>query len=1570
MKRLIGIFFIGLIMLASCAKVMEPTPPGGDCYPEGTPVTMKIAFGTPDFLDVSIGTKAEASPADESRVRELYVLLFDEDGNKFYSRNFSYSQKISSLPKLINETDNDGWYVETDANGVTTRGVVKLSTVSKSNCTMVVITNVSNTISRIIDPSADGYERPIDYLARVSTLSDLKNSKVILAQDIVTRSDLFLMMGTMENVNTGSLIWGKLPGTYYSDDYTAVDPPSKPYQIELKTLDVKVQFRVKYDTANIDPNTSYSRDWKVYNVPTSCYLFDDKPHVSDDYFDTQEAFFDGTETDEKGTWEVFTFYMLENYQTENKKLSVGGNYYNREKQEKDNDPKHDGYKVNGDWIYAPDKGTYVWFDMVLGLKDAGVTGILASVDEGPQNPSQVAQAMTSKAAFTVHLGDFGNEGFDDYTVKRNYCYTYNITIENTTKIYVEVVKYTQEDEPGQEGSLLMVTEGIVNCDAHYEYHALKFEYDESYLKDGISWFIKTPFSTGGEGECKDYLWVKFAVNDLNDAGTDYLESRKPYPENDGSSGWVAYNPAWTPTSGNSRPPLMDVKQLIAYIIGETRKQTETGISDYKNGVIRITAYVDEYYYEFNPIDYQPTTVEELTTLLPPHNPGLWRQFVNKPPRELHILSNTRFSQDRQSDVILANNSIIQQSIQTFYNIYSPGLTSLWGTEHLDEMEYRTRSRKDGKQVEWPWWPMDSEGYFDRSISSVPEDEENGRINTAKIWGLYPDARLPWNQFLNYSVNNNTPELLDGGEPPHNDTNKDYKFLAYSCLTRNRDNNFNGVIDPEEVRWYTAAVNQLVGMWVGNESLTPSARLYQPMNAANKTDGTQWRAWVISSTGSDVKDPSIIRAEEGCTKSNYAFYDWAFPEGRHDLRNKVTSIRCVRNIGSYQEGGEIKDISYAPYAHMVDQYYEFPAGVDANGKVNANPDGTYTIRFSHLNPKSIREYTSDDLPYHDEYSIHNCVYQELVVQDPANYEYADGSLPATYPEESGSTLDELVLNNAITELGHNYYCPQGYRLPNMTELLLMESLLKSSYWKSYRYPCRTYYRFGKNGSKVDGEDMKIGWAKQSGRVNLIHENQKITGIRCVRDENRTGVIVGAVTVDDADRLRHDEDMTLHLNISSLGSAIKNLSISLAYIAPSGLEEEVPITPEGIKISGVSLHEDVVCHIPDYDDLPILGNITVRVRVSNHTVSTPTVLEAPITLLSPVFTSLRLLHVNYDEGLQNPPFPVLVTASAANPITTMRLKVVDPDGITSTVQLFNDPSSEENYLSQVYPYRYRIPGQEGESPVLQTGTYRFQLEVVSNGQMTRSEAATMEVLLVNEQFNTGTNYTSSDQITGLWEPSRVDNVDFFSGDFVEANMDIHTCTYKEYINDQGNRDNNKTVGRDNLISVGITDTDHGTGMTVPNVFHIYYPAHDGNEDSGQDWLRPNPSTSTGTSNGFNYKSFTFGDGTGFDPQVVKSITYAKPDLNAMQHFRFDKNGVYWNDQMMDLDLWSGEGDPDKANASFNAIRNSTTLHIGSTQGYHHSRAKYWFVRFVHNSATHNAIGGGGTGFDHDLNPGGDL
>ena len=169
------------------------------------------------------------------------------------------------------------------------------------------------------------------------------------------------------------------------------------------------------------------------------------------------------------------------------------------------------------------------------------------------------------------------------------------------------------------------------------------------------------------------------------------------------------------------------------------------------------------------------------------------------------------------------------------------------------------------------------------------------------------------------------------------------------------------------------------------------------------------------------------------------------------------------------------------------------------------------------------------------------------------------------------------------------------------------------------------------------------------------------------------------------------------------------------------------------------------------------------------------------------------------------------------------------------------------------------------------------------------------------------------------------------------------------------------------MGITGTDEATGMTVPNIVHIYYPAHDGGWNSGQDWLRPNIARRSGNlSNGYNYNHFVSGAGTGF---VEQSAGKAKPNMEAKQHFRLDKEGIHWNNQFIDLTKWSGEGVPAEAKESMKLILDSKSVYVGATQGFHHSRAGYMFVRAVHNTASFNETGGSGQ-FDQDPINGGNL
>ena len=1577
MKSLARIAAALLMLLpVSCFREEEGAISGAERLPDGTPVMLNIGFTVPNPYDIEIGTKAEASRADEARVHDLYVMLFDSSGKKFYGRYFTYEHISGSLSDLDGQRQ-EGWFVE---NGDNSRGVVKIATVAKDGCKLVVLANVSNTITAL------NGDDPVECLYEIKTWSELQDVRVTLEQEVVNRSDLFLMMGHNQGVDTGvteAIKWGDLT------DHYSTDPTCK---IDLQILDAKVKFFITYDkTDSIDPANSTTRYWKVFNVPTESYLFPKGANTSDvHYFDTEKTYFEGTTTihdddlDRDVEWQVFSFYMLENLQTGNVENKIeddpDGTYYWRELQNKmDVVNPATGFKDNLDYIYAPQNATYVQFDVVLGLTQDGISDIDNLLATDPS--LNVNHALTSEARFTIHLGDFndqtaygpGGHNYDEYDVKRGHFYNYYINIVNTSKIYLEVVSGTEE-QPAQEGSLLLATDDIVNCDAHYEYYALTFNYSSGLVEDGVSWYVKTPFVKEGKGgaqwngtdwdfDCEDYLWVKFAVNqlengDLTPINEDtYLKTRLSYPGyNEDDPLDNTYDPLWEPQSDvfpGDHPELMDIHQLIRFIFDQTHKKNngKANLFD-KNNQILVTAFIDEYYYEKHPV-----TKEK--------DPDLWRTFVNAEPRELHILSNAQYSSDGTCDVITSSHSIIQQSIQTFYNIHSPDLSTIWGTEHVDEMSYAARVAKKGDTdpdpSAWPWWPEHTvtennkvKHISDRDLptSATPEDDENGRLNTAAIWGIDPSSPPNWDTFLDYSVTNTVPELKD-----------DYQYLAYSCLTRNRDNNGDGKINANELRWYLASVNQLVGLWVGNESLTPSARLYQPKNKKDKTDGLQWRSWVISSTASSMTNPVTIRAEEGATKSDFDAYEWAFPEvDGIDRRHEISSIRCMRNIGTYLDAGEMKDISEAPFDYMVDQYFDAPAGLDNNGKVKPNADGSYTLTFFRLNPKSLRGYTVEDLPYHEEYSMHNCVYMELNAQPKSDL---------IYPDNTAIGKDEEVINTDITSTGHNDYCPPGYRLPNMTEMLLMVAMLPANYWgNSSIYPTRTYFSRGRLGSNYTAsEDVKIGWGyeKSNGRFHMIHHGVSLKGIRCVRDNNRTGDITGKITCPNWNKLQKDQDFTANINFTSVGSAINTINIYLVYTETNG--DIVPRLLKSMSVSSTSVMQDVTLHVPS--SLPLLGNMSLQAEIINNAQIRRT-FDTPVKVLSDVFTSVRLLPCDYDKSNETPPFPILLTASSPDQtIESWKLLVKDPYGDMSEYTPTGD-DRDDYYWSVKTLYNYTLG--ESSATDLVAGTYSFQLEVTTgtgaSEKVTRSEVVTMEILKQDYWPNPGTtgtdpadDYHVAADITVLWEPHKVSDIYFFSGDFIEANMDISTCTYLEVQKPGGGMDRDKTVGRDNLISVGLTDTDHkDSGISVPYVYHIYYPAQEGSYG----YLRPNISTSSGASNGYNYTHFTGGNETGF---IQATGDKYQPDRSAKQHFRLDKNGAFWNNQKIYTSKWTGEGDPNKATESLTRILNSNTLYVGSTQGYHHSRAKYHFVRAVHNSSAGHPSGGETT-FDHDPINGGNL
>ena len=308
--------------------------------------------------------------------------------------------------------------------------------------------------------------------------------------------------------------------------------------------------------------------------------------------------------------------------------------------------------------------------------------------------------------------------------------------------------------------------------------------------------------------------------------------------------------------------------------------------------------------------------------------------MNQDDRKMHILCNSEKSKDLESSTTGSVVTIQQSSIQCVYNT-DPSYTDLktaWGVENKDEF--------DGKML-----------VYSNSTSGGNRGNNkqlNGLYNSCKEWGLkFGDSeKREWSTYMDFEVKNDSPQLQDT-----------YNYMRYACMNRNRDNNGDGKIDRNEVRWYLAAINQLVGMYVGDGLLNSNTKLYckSPEDQAS-TDVNRWQQHIVSSTmsGSNSDDPTILWAEEGISTGPFFHGEGNCVKG--------TAIRCVRNLGYiYDKSDESYPIEEEPEDYI---------------KWEKRSDGSYLFTCTHLNELALRYYTSSELILADERSQENNLYKQF------------------------------------------------------------------------------------------------------------------------------------------------------------------------------------------------------------------------------------------------------------------------------------------------------------------------------------------------------------------------------------------------------------------------------------------------------------------------------------------------------------------------------------------------------------------------------------------------------------------
>ena len=1016
-----------------------------------------LDFGVKD--DIAIQTKSTLDAKAESRVFNLYVFVFNSNGDKVTGEYFDSKNLKASADEVRNATDNC-WYV---SNSTTTTGSVLFNCSAGEGFTLYVLSNLDSDMVRI---SSDVLA------ATVRTEDDLKNFTAYLNQKIVTRNGYFPMSGTISNI------------TINDSNGATSGKTNITGKVMLSRIDAKVRFVFKTgNTPDAQGQTIKSfepRQWKVVNVPRTGYILprnedcvnvapatakEDYSKYAAGFFDTEFVNFE--DFPESGT-SGFSFYMMENRQTPKKALA---GYQDRSRAQKLasglNEKCTVTYSLDGQEIsrdmrmfeYANDFSTYV---VVTGYVE------MELVDD------KAGKVLGGDVQYIIHLGDWGKD-IANFNTERNTSYTYTVTVNSVNNIRVEVetskgaVSDVKENQPGASGHVSIAKEEIALCDCHYvsktiSFHLTNFFNNSDISKDNcivdeLTWAVKTPF---GEGEPiteggvdvtsgLDYKWVHFRLNKKDANGKYYSDKRRKYTpktmetkiewqenkEADGTPGLAGFH----------NDGIMDVAQLCVFIKNEVHKYLDNPASsafdnlestDLSLPKISLTVFVDEYYYEKHPI-----TGDE--------KPDLWKTFVNAEDRKLHILCNSEKSKDLESSTTGSVVTIQQRSIQCIYNT-DPSYTVLqtaWGVENQDEY--------DGM---WDKYWSERSG-----VNRGNGKRLNGLYNSCKEWGLSPAGTsnafttgVQWSKYMNYEVENDTPNLQ-----------KNYQYMRYACLTRNRDNDGDGEIDRNEVRWYLASINQLLGLYVGDAILSANTRLYNKSPEDKKSDDYKsWQQHIVSSTAfnGESNDPTMLWAEEGTSTSQF-YHTWA-----PDIQG--TGIRCVRNLG-YIDGKN-------------DESYDIDKEFDDYITAEKQSDGSYIFTCTHLNEKALRYYTSKELILSDERALENCLYKKF-------QSYPTSS--SNFKAQSFTAFNDKVDEEIAAGRG-NPYCPEGYRTPSQTEAAVMRYYMEG--WNESTMT-RTYWSLGplgpnpkkdKNGNVLG----KYGFSVQG--TNITVNDYAVNSVRCVRD----------------------------------------------------------------------------------------------------------------------------------------------------------------------------------------------------------------------------------------------------------------------------------------------------------------------------------------------------------------------------------------------------------------------------------------------------------------------------------------
>lgn len=941
--------------------------------------------------DSEIVTRAAQSTYYEHAVQSIYVFVFNGDKRVELpadpADDPNGNVNFFDLDEIQDEHNK-----QDDADTDNSHGTLKLGTVSGSNMRICAIANIgtSNSVTRAEISTA--VSEQVAKFDAITTYTQLKQLVLELGAESVQRGSSFLLTGEVPGV------------TLEANATTRVEIP-------LYRTDAKVTFNVTAAAADAEfEDFKFTpQRWRVVNVPKATWALPrenltgsttiaigeelDATTADDLFFDSASAVFEGkvNDTDNSGT---FTFYMYENLKGAKAEAAT---YAMRELQQKTDVDDVEGYDpvpgqvyVNGDYVNAPDRGTYVVF-----------SGQLSYTHKAVANGTSYDEFVMADVEYCVHLGHLSQSNFNDYKTLRNHHYTYNVTVTGVNDLIVEVENSENDPEerrPGAEGEVVMSASEVVAVDGHYDRALITLTPEEA---KNILFAVKTPWERGldtnnyyvdNDGNpteantwVRDYKWVKFLINkDYDIADTEFA----PYPgEQCYDGGSTLEGTAVQSDAYGEAVVLRDIRQLSNYLSALSAQQT---LED----DIVVTAFIDEYIYYYNPLNDPVkdnpagTTYKGVTDLTADDTEALlfWKRSVNSSERMMHIVKkgDMNYSWDGETSLSRSVVTIQQQPIISVYNHMAQSLNTAWGSEVVNETPKMVVSRTNYNNI------TTTNAYTEAQTLTAGSGYTNWAsvISASERYGL---------------------------EDNYNDP-------SYACALRNRDLNGDGTINKNEVLWYLASLNQMTDMWIADPAMPSDKKLYDEDNPDGyyvKGGYTYPASHYVTSTLKGGSSPWVYWAEEyGATSTHENAIGW----GQAPLSGgeAVVSLRCVRHFG-------------LPYGST-----DMPQDYITVMQPTSSADGTIDLKY--INPDALR--TAPDSGAALAYAHLNDVGENNRPYAGFFVDYDSQQLTT-----SGAMSWRQAYNGEVT--GTNRVCPTGYRVPNQREMVLMTRAITDN-WNSRLY----------------------------------------------------------------------------------------------------------------------------------------------------------------------------------------------------------------------------------------------------------------------------------------------------------------------------------------------------------------------------------------------------------------------------------------------------------------------------------------------------------------------------------------